>query len=380
VGGGYGYGTGLGTGYNGGGIGVSYPGVTGFAQQQNLNIFSAQVDYLVGGGRTLFARWQSLDTRSPYAASETQFGGGSYRSAANTRRAVGTIGFYLPFTSIMGPDHRVEPDPPDRPRQLPLFLQRAHDEHGPVGALLRRCPQCAFSGENHVDLSFVSGRAAAPRRSSRRSCCWPSVRSKRPGRSNRRRRRSAIETSSNQRFATVSDGPQSSLIVDVGRRATGADIARSVRSRVRADWAARGRALGPQLAALGRRNGRKSAGVLPVSTLVTVRRDGKLVLPARKTRAFGGGALTFTYSGWSAREEVVLRQFQDAFYRAHPEPVRRAAWSGNVEVVNVGLDRKQPDPRREAARLRRLRRQQQPHPAAPRSNRRSPRRWRSCCS
>lgn len=140
----------------------------------------------------------------------------------------------------------------------------------------------------------------------------------------------------NQRFATVSDGPQSSLIVDVGRRATGADIARSVRSRVRADWAARGRALGPQLAALGRRNGRKSAGVLPVSTLVTVRRDGKLVIPARKTRAFGGGALTFTYSGWSAREEVVLRQFQEAFYGRIQNLYGAPAWSGNVEVVNVG--------------------------------------------
>lgn len=145
----------------------------------------------------------------------------------------------------------------------------------------------------------------------------------------------------NKRFATVSSGPQSSLLVDVPAAADSAAVARAVGARVRAEWGARARALAPQVAQ-ARRSGLLGArSVLPISTLVTVRQNGRLVLPERNTRQagtrqVGGGTLTFSYTGFAPQDEQFLRQFQAQAYPLIENVYGRPAWSGNVEVVNMG--------------------------------------------
>lgn len=141
----------------------------------------------------------------------------------------------------------------------------------------------------------------------------------------------------NKRFATVSDGPQSSLIVDAPAGASEAAVLDQVRTRVRADWRARATAASGQIAQLRRAGLLKGRSVLPVSTLVTLRQNGRLVIPPRaRTRALGGGALTFTYNGFSAREEQVLRQLQQSLYPRIVAVYGEPAWSGNVVVQSLG--------------------------------------------
>lgn len=139
----------------------------------------------------------------------------------------------------------------------------------------------------------------------------------------------------NQKFATVSNGPQSSLIVDVPAGASRAAVTTAVDTRVRADWGARARAAKGQIAALRRAGILKGDRALPITTLVTVRQGGRLVLPERKTRQAGGG-LTFSYTGWDAPSEAFLRDFQTKAYPLIQNLYGAPAWNGTVEVVNAG--------------------------------------------
>ena len=155
----------------------------------------------------------------------------------------------------------------------------------------------------------------------------------------------------NARFATVSDGPQSSLIVDVPKNADATAIAQAVRRRVQNDWKARARAVAPQIARLRKQGLLKGRGAVAVSTLVTVRQNGRLVIPTQtrgvQTRQ-SGNALTFTFSGYDARAEQFLRNLVAVFYPRIEALYGAPYWSGNVEVVNAGdLDNSQiPDAQR----------------------------------
>ncbi len=140
----------------------------------------------------------------------------------------------------------------------------------------------------------------------------------------------------NNRFATVSSGPQSSLIVDVAGGASREAISQAVTRRVRDDWKARARVAGPQVAALRKAGILRGRGAVPVSTLVAVRQAGRLVLPARTTRQVGGGTITFSYTGFSARTEDLLRQFVAVAYPRIQNLYGAPAWSGNVEVASLG--------------------------------------------
>ncbi len=140
----------------------------------------------------------------------------------------------------------------------------------------------------------------------------------------------------NERFATVSSGPQSALVVDVASRAADDAAAGAIRRRVRDDWTARSRALSAQLRQAERAGLLKGRGVVPVSTLVALRRGGRMVVPPARTRQVGGGTLTFTYAGWSPQDAAFLRAFQERAYPRIQALYGAPAWSGNVEVVNLG--------------------------------------------
>src|SRR4028119_931355 len=73
--------------------------------------------------------------------------------------------------------------------------------------------------------------------------------------------------------------------VDVRKRGGGAASGGAVRRRVRGDWSARARVVAPQIARLRKQGLLKGRGVVSVSTLVTVRQDGRLVIPARTNGA-----------------------------------------------------------------------------------------------
>nr|CAA9227506.1 hypothetical protein AVDCRST_MAG63-806 [uncultured Armatimonadetes bacterium] len=139
----------------------------------------------------------------------------------------------------------------------------------------------------------------------------------------------------NNRFATVSSGPQSSLIVDVQAGANRETVQQAVQRRLKADWTARGRALAPQIRQALKARLLKGNGVVPVSTLVLTRQNGRMVLPA-PTRQTGTNALTFSYSGWDGASEAFLRDFQQRAYPLIQNLYGAPFWSGNVEVVNAG--------------------------------------------
>ena len=66
-----------------------------------MTIFATRADYPLGGGRTLFLQWQSLDSRSPQSAADTSTSG-AYHTSYNSQRAVGTIGMDFKLNAILG--------------------------------------------------------------------------------------------------------------------------------------------------------------------------------------------------------------------------------------------------------------------------------------
>ena len=142
----------------------------------------------------------------------------------------------------------------------------------------------------------------------------------------------------NQPFATISSGPQSSVVLDVPR---GKDIPTAVETRLRTEWKARSRSLSAGLTKQQRRS------VLPISTLVTVRQNGRIVTPP-VTRAFGDGQLTFTFENFNGASissgsgsAIVLEDFLKAFINSvYPRLVAlygKPAFSGAVKIRSMGF-------------------------------------------
>lgn len=121
----------------------------------------------------------------------------------------------------------------------------------------------------------------------------------------------------NDRFATVSSGPQESLIIDVptGKGTSATPI---IERRLRAYWGAQQRAI------IGQKSPSGSAkSILPVSTLVRNRTAGRLVAPPAKktTRGYGNGNLTLSFEGFNGASladsngnPIVLQDFLQNFY------------------------------------------------------------------
>ncbi|MFM7320978.1 MAG: FlgD immunoglobulin-like domain containing protein [Armatimonadota bacterium] len=150
----------------------------------------------------------------------------------------------------------------------------------------------------------------------------------------------------NRRFATVSSGPQSALIVDLPAGVDAARRANLVEDRLRTLWRR-------QAAGLRPRPGTAKAGKRPpltvVSTVVLGRTDGRLQIPRRTvTRGFGGGTLTFAFENFKGasflndRNEAVpiedaMRQLVDVVYPKLVALYGAPAWSGTVTIRAMGF-------------------------------------------
>lgn len=150
--------------------------------------------------------------------------------------------------------------------------------------------------------------------------------------------RSPYKNLVNQPFATISNGPQSSVVLDVP---VGKDIPTAVETRLRKEWTARSRSLSAGLAK------QKGRAVFPVSTLVTVRQSGRIVKPP-VTRAFGDGQLTFTFENFNGASiasasgsAIVVEDFlKDFINNVYPRLVAlygKPAFSGEVKIRSVGF-------------------------------------------
>jgi len=140
---------------------------------------------------------------------------------------------------------------------------------------------------------------------------------------------------SNTPFATISNGPQNAIIVDVAdpnnKHEVDTAIARALAGRTRS-LAANG--LSRQIAKL-REAGLISPDADPsIYATVMVRANGSFEPPTRATRAYGGGTITFTYSGWSAADEALLRSFVQIAYPILVQIYGSPAKTITVQVVN----------------------------------------------
>jgi hypothetical protein len=119
----------------------------------------------------------------------------------------------------------------------------------------------------------------------------------------------------NSKFATISDGPQSALIVDVDEPADSGAIAQAVQDRLSM---ARGTesVIGRQIDALRGSHLVKLRQDLATSRIVLVSRRGRLqALDRGVNRGQGRGSIRdFVYEGWSTQEETILRDFERTAY------------------------------------------------------------------
>ncbi|MGC4046625.1 MAG: hypothetical protein QM758_22770 [Armatimonas sp.] len=165
----------------------------------------------------------------------------------------------------------------------------------------------------------------------------------------------------NEKFATVSSGPQSAVIVDVSKSATPAQIDTAVETRLKQLWKSSSRSV--KQATRGRAQNVKRT-TYPMSTVVAVRQDGKLVLKA-PTRQVGGGTLNFVFSNFQGKQvianngsPVVIEDFlrtlllgdgqREGLYNKIVRLYGQPSWSGTVEVRSMGFydDGEATDPQR----------------------------------
>jgi hypothetical protein len=141
----------------------------------------------------------------------------------------------------------------------------------------------------------------------------------------------------NDRFATISSGPQSALIVDVPSRATDAETRDAVTKAVNNAFIVKAQGFSAQLQAAERAGLIKRGAVLPLSSLVMTRKSGRLVKSGWKSgRAVGGGKLTFRFTGFTANDTLYLQTFLNDAYPRLEAVYGSPAVSGEVEIVNAG--------------------------------------------
>ncbi len=142
----------------------------------------------------------------------------------------------------------------------------------------------------------------------------------------------------NRKFATVSSGSQSVVRVAVPADASDAATRDAVTNKLKATWLAQGRALSRSAQTMEKAGllGGKQRTVIPISTVIQVEKNGVPVTRAWKTRAVGGGALTFRYSGFSEQDQVLIARLIAEFYPRIEALYGKPAVSGEVEIRNVG--------------------------------------------
>jgi hypothetical protein len=135
---------------------------------------------------------------------------------------------------------------------------------------------------------------------------------------------------SNAPFATISNGPQNAIIVDVANPKNPAEVKAAVNAAVGPATRGAGNPLSRQIGRL------RKAGLIRrdvhsfFDALVLVRSAGTFEPPTRATRAYGGGTITFQYSGWGPAVESQLRAFELIAY-----PVVRAVYGDPASTITV---------------------------------------------
>lgn len=136
----------------------------------------------------------------------------------------------------------------------------------------------------------------------------------------------------NTKFATVSSGSQSTVRVAVRASATDAETRDAVAERVKQTWRAQAQVLRHSSAKFFP----EQTTVMPVSTLVQVERNGVPITRAFRTRAVGGGTLTFRYTGWAEQDQRLIQRLITEFYPRIEALYGKPAVSGEVEIFNLG--------------------------------------------
>ncbi|MCS6775331.1 MAG: FlgD immunoglobulin-like domain containing protein [Chloroherpetonaceae bacterium] len=147
----------------------------------------------------------------------------------------------------------------------------------------------------------------------------------------------------NTRFRTVSNGPQSALIVDVKDPQDGAEVRRRVLQAAAARGSARATALAQELAFLRQRGVIRPGQPLDLVDAVIVRHNGRLQLPAgRRDRGRGpNDELTFNFvttgeGAWNPQVAANLASLANLVYTELRDNVYgRPGWSGTVTVRNL---------------------------------------------
>ena len=163
----------------------------------------------------------------------------------------------------------------------------------------------------------------------------------------------------NQRFHTISNGPQSALIVDVAADADAATTRAAVLKSYRAARATRDSIMMRELAVMRKNREVKPGRQFSVTDVAIVRRGGVLTMRAAppaatnpssanvvvatravaKTRS-GGPPLTFTFptttatTSWTTTKAQQLTTLSNALVTELTNVLGAPAWSGNVTVLN----------------------------------------------
>ncbi len=140
---------------------------------------------------------------------------------------------------------------------------------------------------------------------------------------------------SNAPFATVSNGPQNAIVVDVADPLDKTQIQTALRNVLPKATRASGGHLSRQIAAL-----RKAGLIRPdvdaaVYPTILIRSGGSFEpLKGRAGTTYGGGTITFTYTGWSDADKTLLQTFAQTAYPIIEQIYGSPAKTLTVEVVN----------------------------------------------
>ncbi len=146
---------------------------------------------------------------------------------------------------------------------------------------------------------------------------------------------------SNQHFRTISNGPQSALIVDVANSADIDAVRRAAHAQFAAQLQSQQSALQREVQYLRRHRLIRQDQSLVIATAAIARSGGRLALPkVMRTRA--GNDLTFTFptdttvpGHWSVQDAAKLSQLANLLYPELKAILGAPGWNGNVTVVNL---------------------------------------------
>lgn len=138
---------------------------------------------------------------------------------------------------------------------------------------------------------------------------------------------------SNAPFATISNGPQNAVIVDVADPRNPVEVEAAVNAALtRSTFRSAVSPLSKQIAKL-REAGLIRPDVEPeLYANVLVRSGGTFDGATRATRAYGGGTITFTYTGWSLSDEAMLKSFVQLVY-----PIVQQIYGSPANTITVNV-------------------------------------------